>query len=725
MTKKNKLNPLYIEWMKEYTSGRTKLPFSKWLEERTKQSKFKSIMRDKISNAFSSVPSQFKNIGFKGLPIFAFLFIALIVVIFNLAVGWIISIAYHNPSSLFPFFLLSIVGFVISIVLLALIQIIGGPKLKVLDTISSLVGFSISKIFLYLSILFLLLSIIIFVSEYSVTWLNLPSDFSVYKLLEISQNYRIARIVELSIWIVVFIVTLINLFQIRSPKISNIFLPTFSFYLLLLLSIFVGIPIYVKGASVTLCSSSFFQTLYQKYPEYYAFFCGAPPLAPQVTITKTKVEEIPKKVGIKVEYDVQNRLLALESNYYTILTITNLYNKNITIFSPLIYYIYSENPEIIFGNKENGNIVLPSKEFHNTETLPPKSSIKLLLEFDRHKIGIYKWKKCPYSQETIERNLPYTGLKEVECADNLPCENNKKCVKIKFAVCKCLDWNKTILSRIPLRIKTIFNHTGNFVAITNLTYSETLTKPTKIVQKFKEGPLTLNFSFSPNPFNLEDLKFRRSVEMIISGKYRGKNLEIHDIKIEPIKTISSVYIPSKKILVREALGLEKIDCKEDPNDEIWKSFEKEKIINPQKICEFNVSSIEINLTYLGNKKFEELTPEEIEARTISFKDLPFYVLARYCEACYKNNTLQEWEECSKLIPSWQKDEIEKIRKNWQNYVKSEVGEKTFEDFIKDSYICELLSYKDILNELRESSVKISLNYTIEESFSSPIIPYAQ
>ena len=307
------------------------------------------------------------------------------------------------------------------------------------------------------------------------------------------------------------------------------------------------------------------------------------------------IKEIPGKGGITITFGTGEtttppKVIAGSPYYYTF-TVTNNYEKNISItFNPFIEVLYKGKYLKFFTNTTSLNM----------QTAKNKSyPIPISLVFDPKKMKIKD--TCEYSEDTIRSYWHLDPEEEVECASDKNCTGNKACIKVMSFLCECVDWNITTCNGDIARIGVNYEHTGFLRGKTTLYYGEEYKEvPT---QKFTQGPLTIYATFFPNPWiekyyrGYQDKVILR-LEAEGSGEITIKNITVNSTKISIITNIEGYSEELKKpvkFTMIEEISLNLRNCSYIPGKNPKISGEGRVLIYR---CEFDPPSINVTVKEL-------------------------------------------------------------------------------------------------------------------------------
>ncbi len=429
-----------------------------------------------------------------------------------------------------------------------------------------------------LSIIMIIITMIIIQKIPSL--LNIPSGYSIYKLLTIRLGYAASLIILL----VFFAIGIIG-----STKIKSVggFIALNSF---LIISLFVVLPFIARSM---ICLSM----LSGDFEINELFQCTSRQVKKLVKISSTKVKKIPVSGGINVIFGSKNqpRPLTAPFPYEETFEIENKYEEPIKILS-VKPFILTSFPKMKFLPPTNfSGFVLNSKESHVNK-----------VEFNPNTLTVTSTSSsvCQYSYDQIKSNLIYTTLDDVECAFGTPCnDSSKACIKTGSYECMCLGWNESTCNDFGLRMGLEVTHTGFFRGNSSLLYYETYDGPQIYFEELTQGPISMKINFVPNPFIRTMESYINKIDLLVDFSFSGKSLKVSNITITPILTNVSTVDYQNNIMINQTIGMKQIWCN---FDDLLSAINSGIKKYSGKVCEFLPPFVNITLINLKTRETLEL-----------------------------------------------------------------------------------------------------------------------
>jgi hypothetical protein len=418
---------------------------------------------------------------------------------------------------------------------------------------------------------------------------------------------------------------------------------------------------------------------YYSFCKQIPFIYGSPLCRPrEVRIDPLKAVKIPVTGGITMKIETPGTLYA-GNPYEFLFTLTNVYERDIS---------FDLTPSIV---SSYGNIQFIQPFNQKISSLKPKEYYQDFVSLNPGEMYV-KEGTCPYStqQLSIAKGLPE---EKIDCSIEKSCENPKSvCGKLDIFDCGCIDWNLATCSKNPLKAKVSVKHTGFFLGNASLYYSDEITRPTYATE-LTQGPLRVTIEFIPNPYIASIHQYREDVNMFVTFKNLGGDIEVKSFKIIPQKTVIHTIDKEKGVELIEEVGTEIINCK-DINEILPQTLTTGSEVGG-KLCTLKPPFVKTTLNDLEGGK------------TIEVNNVAFSLINNYC---YKKTQKPNQEGYVFWSSNW---------------------DKIYET-IDESGLCEFLKKKDvkeseiIKNALTHVNVLIEFEYVRRIDFySQEIVPYTR
>jgi hypothetical protein len=229
--------------------------------------------------------------------------------------------------------------------------------------------------------------------------------------------------------------------------------------------------------------------------------------------------------------------------------IKNYYAEPITFkLTPVISSSYGKNLEFVQKFDQRKDSLNPNEDYPDSVLMDPS------------KMTIKETSACQYYAIQISR-ANNVQLKDVECADDKPCENSQMaCVETGNFECHCIDWVRATCSKSPVKVKMYVDHSGFFRGNASLYYAEKTASP-QPASELTQGPLHVIIEFQPNPYIATIHQYREDVSMRVTFKNLGGDMTIKDFKVEPQNTIIHTIDKEKGVELIEEVGTQIISCR--------------------------------------------------------------------------------------------------------------------------------------------------------------------
>lgn len=320
----------------------------------------------------------------------------------------------------------------------------------------------------------------------------------------------------------------------------------------------------------------------------------------EVKIVTEKSPPIPKSSGVS-PYLYAPKNIYCGKNYKFGFSFLNNYEEDISVtFVPVIL-------------SSKGNLALYTEEISGI-LLKPKKSFQSSFSFEIDELK--EWKEsCEWTSEEIAEVKKFYTIGEngekiyqfdkIECSKDKKCQEGYFCGKEEKYRCICLNWENITCNPNKLTLSLFYTHSGVFRAIVPLYYtsSERVT-PQTITQE----PISVQIKLIPNPYDPQSSV--QKIEVYLKIKSLSGNIEINEIKVNPLLTKVITKNKESGIVVEETIGSTLLECKS-----IKEAFETNKIEGGKEIGG--------TICYLSPPTIQTIVKEEEreEKLNISFNEI--------------------------------------------------------------------------------------------------------
>ncbi|MEM2506771.1 MAG: hypothetical protein QXG39_03730 [Candidatus Aenigmatarchaeota archaeon] len=396
----------------------------------------------------------------------------------------------------------------------------------------------------------------------------------------------------------------------------------------------------------------------------------------EVRVKGPEIVKVPLSGGIALTFSLPQTLYAGEPFDYTF-TLINYYEDSINFQIKKSYALstYGSKVKFVYPFTQRIN-VLKRGEFYQDGVL-----------VDPSQFTVEGVEGCPYYEFELENG------EKVECAKDKPCGTDKEsCIKIGYKKCECADWLKATCSGSDVKLGMEIQHTGFLIGNASLYYSSVTTKPAPAFSLL-QGPLNVTIEFQPNPYIGPLHYYRNDISMYVTIASRSGDIVIDEFNVTPLTTIITTIDREKKKKLVETVGTEVIWC-----EDVSGTFIPSREGITKLFCKLKPPHVKTELIDLESG-------QTIELNNVSFDRVVYY--------------------CNKIKPNETENKTGHIF--WSNY-----WEKIYQS-IEESGLCEMLKKEKntteetiVENSLKFVSIYIGVNYTRHSVFESSLItPYTR